>query len=394
MYTLISGEPKAGVQSSVRDASVLFATSMDIVSAFFEAAQGDSQSTSVNIRGTMEDPLFHAHQVGKVLGIAPIRDHIRDFDSQEKTVIRTDTPGGPQGVVYLTEHGLLRLLYTSTKPVAARFRDLMANVMTELRTKGRYDHPGGVNRVAALAAAATAASAAAAPVSLEIPPPAIAIQDVRTHRPGDKLVLQYSHCDDDDTCALVATHAGLREAARAVDGAIAHCIANAARSNTMYCNYRWMMVPRGTVELPSLPPTESPRHRKGVVAQLTKDRASIVALHANQVMAAKAVGLRCSGSITLAIKNQRTAGEYCWAWYDDLSEDLREAHGSAEVSEEPKPRGKPVHQLHADTLELVATFQNLSLACREIQGSHRKLHEACVTGLVYKGHRWEAAGEL
>jgi hypothetical protein len=53
---------------------------------------------------------------------------------------------------------------------------------------------------------------------------------------------------------------GLREAALAVDGALAHCIANACRTNVLYCGHRCMMIPRSA---------ESPRHRQGIVAQLT-----------------------------------------------------------------------------------------------------------------------------
>ena len=533
---------------------------MDIVRAFHEASLGEA--LNVNIQGTPEHPLFQANQVGKVLGLANIRDSIRDFDSSEKVVARTDTPGGPQDVVFLKERGLNRLLYSSKKPIAVSFRNWVADVLVELRTKGRYEmeaeYQEKLKEATVLAAAEAEDNARhttlveayaktnvvyvgkimtnadgtmllkigesddlatrskslirdfgtfrliqvwpcprahrceqhflhlpvfterrykepingrkcmeaftvdkvhwlselkplidkivsnyqdispweqrrivleekrvvieehkckllesmavkyeqpvfaklvdlvlnepdTTTASIEIPPPVINIDDVRTHRPGDKLVLQYSYSEEDDTCTLVATYPGLHEAARAVDGAVAHCIAQACRSNTLYCDHRWMMVPRGTTTLPSLPPTESPRHRQGVVAQLSSDGSRIVALHANQVLAARAVGLRCSGSITLAIKYNRTAAQHLWAWYDELPQEVRDAFGSNDVQQVARPRGKPVRQLRADTLELVATFQNLSVACRAVQGSHRKLNEACVTGLVYKGYRWDAA---
>ena len=38
----------------------------------------------INIQGTLEDPLFQANQIGKLLGISNIRENLRDFSDDEK----------------------------------------------------------------------------------------------------------------------------------------------------------------------------------------------------------------------------------------------------------------------------------------------------------------------
>lgn len=69
----------------------------------------------------MEDPLFQANQIGKLLGISNIHENLRDFSDNEKGVSLTDTPGGKQEIIFLTEYGLYRLLGRSRKPIANPF---------------------------------------------------------------------------------------------------------------------------------------------------------------------------------------------------------------------------------------------------------------------------------
>ena len=38
----------------------------------------------INIKGTLEDPLFQANQIGKLLGLANIYETLRDFSEDEK----------------------------------------------------------------------------------------------------------------------------------------------------------------------------------------------------------------------------------------------------------------------------------------------------------------------
>ena len=79
-------------------------TLMDIVKAF----NTNDLHTDIVIKGTVNDPLFRASDVGVVLDIASIRSVIRDFDESEKVVHTMHTLGGTQEVTFLTEKGLYR----------------------------------------------------------------------------------------------------------------------------------------------------------------------------------------------------------------------------------------------------------------------------------------------
>jgi prophage antirepressor-like protein len=107
---------------------------MDILKAF---SLLDTEY-QINIQGTLEDPLFQANQIGKLLGIVNIRDTIKDFSENEKGVGLTDTLGGKQETIFLTEYGLYRLLGRSRKPIANKFQKWMVSVLKEIRINGIY----------------------------------------------------------------------------------------------------------------------------------------------------------------------------------------------------------------------------------------------------------------
>jgi len=107
---------------------------MDILKAFslFDVEH------HINIQGTLENPLFQANQIGKLLEISNIRESLRDFTDNERVVILTDTRGGSQETNFLTEFGLYRLLGRSRKPIAHKFQEWMVTVLKEIRINGIY----------------------------------------------------------------------------------------------------------------------------------------------------------------------------------------------------------------------------------------------------------------
>jgi len=107
---------------------------MDILKAFKLL----DQEYEINIKGTLEDPLFQANQVGKVIGISNIRDTMNDFTSDEKCVGLTDTNKGQRETLFLTELGLYRLLGRSRKPIANTFQKWMIRTIKEIRINGMY----------------------------------------------------------------------------------------------------------------------------------------------------------------------------------------------------------------------------------------------------------------
>jgi prophage antirepressor-like protein len=108
---------------------------MEIVKAF----NTNSLHTEIVIRGTHEDPLFRASDIGVVLDIANIRTSIQHFDDTERHVHTMDTSTGPKQVTFLTEKGLYKVLFKSRKPIAEKFQNWVCEVIKELRLKGAYD---------------------------------------------------------------------------------------------------------------------------------------------------------------------------------------------------------------------------------------------------------------
>ena len=92
---------------------------MEVVKAF----NSNSLHTEIVIKGSCEEPLFRANDVGEVLEMSNIRAHIQHFNESEKVVNTIDTLGGSQQVTFLTEKGLYKVLFKSRKPIAEKFQN-------------------------------------------------------------------------------------------------------------------------------------------------------------------------------------------------------------------------------------------------------------------------------
>jgi len=109
---------------------------MEIIKAF----ENNDLNMHVTIRGTHEEPLFRASDIGSILDMTNIRQTIKDFDHTEKCGVSiTDIIGRDQETTFLTEKGLYQVLFTSRKPIAKKFKDWVCEVIKEIRLTGRYE---------------------------------------------------------------------------------------------------------------------------------------------------------------------------------------------------------------------------------------------------------------
>jgi len=108
---------------------------MEVVKAF----NSNSLHTEIVIKGTCEEPLFRANDIGEILEMGNIRTTIQNFDISEKVVHTMDTLGGSQQVTFLTEKGLYKVLFKSRKPIAEKFQNWVCEVIKEIRLNGVYD---------------------------------------------------------------------------------------------------------------------------------------------------------------------------------------------------------------------------------------------------------------
>jgi len=108
---------------------------MEVVKAF----NSNNLHTEIVIKGTINDPLFRASDIGNVLEMGNIRTSINDFNESEKVVHTMDTLGGSQQVTFLTEKGLYKVLFKSRKLIAEKFQNWACEVIKEIRLNGVYD---------------------------------------------------------------------------------------------------------------------------------------------------------------------------------------------------------------------------------------------------------------
>jgi prophage antirepressor-like protein len=107
---------------------------MEVVKAF----NSNKLHTEIVIKGTYDDPLFRASDIGTILEMVNIRATIQHYNDTEKVVKEFDTPGGTQQVTFLTEKGLYKVLFKSRKPIAEKFQDWACEVIKEIRATGVY----------------------------------------------------------------------------------------------------------------------------------------------------------------------------------------------------------------------------------------------------------------
>jgi prophage antirepressor-like protein len=93
------------------------------------------------VRSIMRDdePWFVGRDVCHVLGIVKHHQALERLDDDERGTCIVGTPGGEQTMTIVSEPGIFRLIFTSRKPEAERFKRWLAHeVLPKLRRDGHY----------------------------------------------------------------------------------------------------------------------------------------------------------------------------------------------------------------------------------------------------------------
>lgn len=90
------------------------------------------------IYGSVNEPLFKANDVAKMIQHTNVSAMMCTVDDDEKGINTIYTPGGNQEVWMLTESGLYEVLMQSRKPIAKQFKKGVKTILHEIRTKGGY----------------------------------------------------------------------------------------------------------------------------------------------------------------------------------------------------------------------------------------------------------------
>jgi len=111
----------------------------DVVTRKQTFALGPNQH-QIRIAGPNENLWFVAKDVGDALGIKNMRDALKNYkDGKEKGVASTDTHGGKQKLLVMSERAVYKFINRSDKPEAEPFQDWVAEVLHTIRVAGRYE---------------------------------------------------------------------------------------------------------------------------------------------------------------------------------------------------------------------------------------------------------------
>ena len=99
----------------------------------------DFEDQMVRFVGSANKPEWIAKDVCTVLGIKDPSMALSRFKDHERGTTTIGTPGGTQTVLTVYESGLYRLIFTSRKPEAERFKDwVFGVVLPQIRKTGKY----------------------------------------------------------------------------------------------------------------------------------------------------------------------------------------------------------------------------------------------------------------
>jgi prophage antirepressor-like protein len=96
-------------------------------------------TSTLNVYGSFDKPLFLANEVGVFLGLKSCRSSLRHVNPLWKHVQPMPTNKGVRQMTFLTEPGLYKLILRSDKPEAIKFQEwICEDVLPTLRKTGQY----------------------------------------------------------------------------------------------------------------------------------------------------------------------------------------------------------------------------------------------------------------
>lgn len=94
---------------------------------------------SIKVAGDIHSPLFCLTDVARYLGDQNRSKSVADIDEMHKHLITTESNGGHQSTIFLTEFGLYQYLIGSNKPKAKKFKEWICNLFIAIRREMYMD---------------------------------------------------------------------------------------------------------------------------------------------------------------------------------------------------------------------------------------------------------------
>lgn len=109
------------------------------------------EENAVRVTDRNGNPWFVATDVCRVLDLKNVSQAVMNLDDDEKGIWISDTLGGQQEVLIVSESGMYALIFRSRKPAAKRFKKwITAEVLPTIRKTGSYNAAPAMDPMQAL----------------------------------------------------------------------------------------------------------------------------------------------------------------------------------------------------------------------------------------------------
>ena len=169
----------------------------------------------------------------------------------------------------------------------------------------------------------------------------------------------------------------------------------AAKNNTIYKGFRWLLVDRNTTDVPILPPTiESRTQAIEYIAMIDIQQTKILNVFPSQKEAAMARNLAGFSTISRAIKQKSISSGHYWNLFNRCSQEMRDEYLKTNTLPEQhvKSNGISVIQIHPVTMEEITEYKSITEVLKKFQMSRVSLVKAVETNEIHNGFRWKMNG--
>jgi hypothetical protein len=166
----------------------------------------------------------------------------------------------------------------------------------------------------------------------------------------------------------------------------------AAKNNTIYKGFRWLLVDRNMTDVPILSPTvESRTQAIEYIAMIDIQQTKILNVFPSQKEAAIARNLAGFSTISRAIKQQSISSGHYWNLFNRCTEEMRDEYLKLNSLPEQhvKSNGISVLQIHPVTHEEITSYKSITEVLKKFQMSRVSLIKAAETNEIHNGFRWK-----
>lgn len=224
------------------------------------------------------------------------------------------------------------------------------------------------------------------PISPEEFDPSIYIK-AREHTRSPK-VYQYNP----ETLELIQIYDSIINVIREFHSSSPSALKLAAKNNTIYKDFRWLLVDRNTTDVPVLPPTvESRTQAIEYIAMIDIQQTKILNVFPSQKEAAMARNLAGFSTISRAIKKKSISSGHYWNLFHRCSQEMRDEYLKTNTLPEQhvKSNGISVIQIHPVTNEEIKEYKSITEVVKKFQMSRISLIKASETNEIHNGFRWK-----